>query len=369
MLGSAIALVSLLLTLSVSASPVAPVVHGGDLTYNNGLKDVSHSKLDARNIRFSILNDLKKRQQEEDDNALQTGPESPDTGNTLEVPEDGAASDPEETAPEAPAATTSEQQQKQDVTSDAPAETPQNTTSTVPGTPAGNTTTAVGPNGAAAQVPAGQNTTQDSTTAIRPPSGSGIILDPEDEDEADEEEVDEDEDGEEHAHEMMVNAHDGHEHAHEMEVNSHEGREHAHEMEVNAHDGKEHEHEMAVNARKEALEQKELEQETKLLQSDVFDPFQDIEEYDPEEPFEKRDSSLMRRRLTRRCPFHDQQRKDKKDKDDKDEKDNDDQGTVFKVQRCGGGGGPRKFDATKEAGEEDKEDDDDDKKEADDDLQ
>lgn len=57
---------------------------------------------------------------------------------------------------------------------------------------------------------------------------------------------------------------------------------------------------MAVNARKEALEQKglkiecspwrrlsniytttELEQETKLLQSDVFDPFQDIEEYDP----------------------------------------------------------------------------------------
>lgn len=152
-------------------------------------------------IRFSILNDLKKRQQEEDDNALQTGPESPDTGNTLEVPEDGAASDPEETAPEAPAATTpeQEQQQKQEVTSDAPAETPQNTTSTVPGTHAGNTTTAVGPNGAAAQVPAGscrfrgtsssqplrtklaaeipgQNTTQDSTTAIRPPSGSGIIL-------------------------------------------------------------------------------------------------------------------------------------------------------------------------------------------------
>lgn len=40
----------------------------------------------------------------------------------------------------------------------------------------------------------------------------------------------------------------------------------------------------------------------------------------------------MRRRLTKRCPFHDQQRKDKKDKDDKDEKDNDDQGTVFKVQ-------------------------------------
>lgn len=50
MLGSAIALVSLLLTLSVSASPVAPVVHGGDLTYNNGLKDVSHSKLDARSM-------------------------------------------------------------------------------------------------------------------------------------------------------------------------------------------------------------------------------------------------------------------------------------------------------------------------------